>query len=148
MFKTVYHGTNIAKLHTIMKDGLILPQGSFGSGIGKIQSSNRDQKFSGFVFLTTTVGNALSYALSKYTTVAIVLELDINTKLLLPDDIDDPDALTWMDSANSIQQVKIAGVIPFYSVRKLFFYTNGAKLIFECLPTNCGELYMRHSHLF
>jgi hypothetical protein len=148
MLKTVYHGTNIAKLHTIMKAGFITPQGSAGSGIGKIQSPNREQKFLGFLFLTTTMGNALSYALSKHTNVAIVLELGINTKLLLPDDIDDPDALTWMDSSDSIQQVKVVGAIPFYLVRKLFFYTNGAKLVFECLPSNCGEMYMRHSSLF
>jgi hypothetical protein len=84
---------------------------------------SRKQNYSGFVFLSTEEWAAEQYANTIWESPenpSVLLEITgINESDLLPDDVDDPEAKTWQDSAGSIQQVKVGDSVEFSKVSSI-----------------------------
>lgn len=86
-------------------------------------------KLNGFSFFTTTKERAEETYLRGFRIEAII-EISVSEDALLPDDNDDPDATTWQESRNSVQQVKVLGEINTTDINGVYIYDYGDEVGF------------------
>jgi hypothetical protein len=119
----LFHGTTKTALGNMIESGTIIPQGSQG-GIHLIKKDVVIDKsqWEGFIFLTDDwdlaewYSRGISNHLEKDLGV-VILEIEIDEMLLLPDDIECPDASSWQDSLKRSSQVKIRGPLSVSTVK-------------------------------
>lgn len=142
---TLYHGTCVEYLRKIQEAGALVANASSGAG----KNRNYDgSSFSGFVFLATTQQVALNFANyipPQQTQAHVVIELMLDESKLLPDDDDDPNAKTWQDSANSLQQVKVGGDVSTSTFTQIYFYNRyTGELVFQSSLNGWEELFQQN----
>lgn len=145
--KTLYHGTSVNKLKSITQAGMLQPQEERGGWM----ANGEEVDFDGFTFWATEFNVAKYYA----TTMPydggprVIIEADISTDALLPDDSDLPDEKSWESSAARNGQVKVSGPITDNYFRKLYFLNENTKeIVFECNYQGWEEEFKNHESEF
>lgn len=145
--KTLYHGTSVNKLKSITQAGMLQPQEERGGWM----ANGEEVDFDGFTFWATEFNVAKYYA----TTMPydggprVIIEADISTDALLPDDSDLPDTKNWEASANRNGQVKVLGPIADNYFRKLYFLNeNTNEIVFECNYQGWEQEFQNHESEF
>lgn len=123
---SLFHGTLLSSFAKIVESGSIIPQRSYG-GVSMIndKSDDHEKMYSGFVFLTDDYDNAEWYArglsvADGHKEAVVVLEVNVDSENLLPDDIECQECETWEEALEKVSQVKFRGQIPVANINNVY----------------------------
>lgn len=121
--KTLYHSTSLYNCKSIIETGFI--ESRLGRGIGfeftgdEEDFNNNLKKADGYVFLSDSFELVSGLYGSESFFEPVVIELNIDNIILLPDDIDCPECKTWQESLEKLNQLKVKAPISINNIVKI-----------------------------